>query len=281
MSSLRAKSPPSILPTSSGKLSDRYLQHQLPMCHVPSARQSLMALILTLNRSLHPFLPTPPSRPTIIRWWTSSVRIMLSIRIAHGTFLEHLSVSFRIRISPLPFSCHISIGCESSSVLAKTVTDITSFVQFYNTPMCSARAHLNHSYGADGGDPTDISFTAWAQWVAANSSNTGAKIFLGLPASPAGTYDDMYLSPAEALEVAADFFSTPSFGGIMLWEATLSENNTVDGKSYAKNMKDGLFRLAGVTSGCPRTRILGPHFQATGNLLLFIVISCSIAGLLF
>jgi chitinase len=156
-------------------------------------------------------------------------------------------------------------------------------VQFYNTPPCSARAHLNHSYGSDGSGLTDISFTAWAQWVTANSSNPAAKIFLGLPAAPAGADDDdSYLSPAEALEVAADFFSTPSFGGIMLWEATLSENNTIDGKSYAKNMKEGLFRLAGVTSGCPRTRILGTqHVFGRGNLLLFtIVISCSMAGLL-
>ena len=114
------------------------------------------------------------------------------------------------------------------------------FVQFYNTPQCSARAHLDSTYGSYGGAPTDISFDAWAAFIVSSSFNPNAKLYLGLPASPDKTYDPyMYLQPAEASKIITDFqCKYPTiFGGAMLYEATASEANSVAGVSYSDAVK--------------------------------------------
>ncbi|KAI9819240.1 MAG: hypothetical protein M1827_007396 [Pycnora praestabilis] len=67
------------------------------------------------------------------------------------------------------------------------------FIQFYNTPECSARAYFDHTYGAYGGPATDISFDAWAAFVQSSSFNPDAKVYIGLPAAGAATYDSYML----------------------------------------------------------------------------------------
>ncbi|MCJ1368340.1 hypothetical protein MMC16_007482 [Acarospora aff. strigata] len=116
------------------------------------------------------------------------------------------------------------------------------FVQFYNTPYCAARAYFDETYGGPG---SNISFDQWASFVQSSSRNPHAKIYLGLPASTAAASPaSMYLSPSEVGELVNAYqCKYPDlFGGIMLWEATYSENNQVNGKSYADNMKDVLVR---------------------------------------
>ncbi|KAI9871312.1 MAG: hypothetical protein M1830_003040 [Pleopsidium flavum] len=113
------------------------------------------------------------------------------------------------------------------------------FVQFYNTPSCSARAYFGNNYGGSG---SNISFDEWASFVRSSSQNSQAKLYLGLPASTiAANAASMYLSPSEASELVSAYqCKYPDlFGGIMIWEATYSENNQIDGKSYADNMKEG------------------------------------------
>ncbi|KAI9715854.1 MAG: hypothetical protein M1812_005674 [Candelaria pacifica] len=114
------------------------------------------------------------------------------------------------------------------------------FIQFYNTPQCSARAHFDHTYGSYGGPPTDISFAQWSQFVQTKSLNRDAKVYLGLPASPSATYDGyMYMKPAEVDSMVQNYQATyGNFGGIMLWEATHSDDNQICGSSYANIMKD-------------------------------------------
>ncbi|MCJ1229236.1 hypothetical protein MMC12_005901 [Toensbergia leucococca] len=110
------------------------------------------------------------------------------------------------------------------------------FVQFYNTPQCSARAFFNHTYGAYGGPSTDISFDSWVHFVQRSSKNSEAKVYLGLPAAPNVTYDaPMYIEPTEAQILIQTFqCKYPNiFGGVMVYEATYSEDYPVDGKSYA------------------------------------------------
>lgn len=116
------------------------------------------------------------------------------------------------------------------------------FVQFYNTEQCSARAFFDHTYGAYGGPPTNISFDAWAEFVSTSSMNRNAKIYLGLPAAPAITFGKMYLQPDEAAQILKTFqCKYPDlFGGAMIYEATASETNSVDGLSYADAAKNHL-----------------------------------------
>lgn len=115
------------------------------------------------------------------------------------------------------------------------------FVQFYNTPQCSARAFFDHTYGAYGGPPTDISFDAWVSFLVSNSPNPNIKLYLGLPAAPAIAYDaKMYLNPTEAKSIIENFqCKYPKvFGGVMVYEATASETNSIGGKAYAKVLKE-------------------------------------------
>lgn len=115
-------------------------------------------------------------------------------------------------------------------------------MHFYNTPECSARAGLDHSYGAYGGPATDISYDTWVDHVKTKSANPQAKIYLGLAASTSATFGNMYLSPDEAQKLVEKFqCKWPTmFGGVMLWEATFSDNNQINGMSYGKNIKKGL-----------------------------------------
>ena len=114
------------------------------------------------------------------------------------------------------------------------------FVQFYNTPECSARAYFDHNYG---GAKTDISFDGWVDFVQTKALNTDAKIYLGLPASPAIPNDSaMYLNPHEAREILEHFQCKypDQFGGAMVYEATASDENRHHDRSYVGNCKEAL-----------------------------------------
>ena len=114
------------------------------------------------------------------------------------------------------------------------------FVQFYNTPECSARAYFDHSYG---GVNTDISFDGWVNFVQNKALNKDAKIYLGLPAAPDITYDSaMYLNPHEAKEILEHFQCKypDQFGGAMVYEATSSDENRLHDRSYVGNCKHAL-----------------------------------------
>ncbi len=113
------------------------------------------------------------------------------------------------------------------------------FVQFYNTPSCSARAYFDHSYG---GTNTNISFDKWISFVKASSFNKNVKVYMGLPASNSNqvVYDPkMYLAPSEANTIIKAFqckYPT-NFGGVMVFEATYSEMNSLNGKPYVDVLK--------------------------------------------
>ena len=109
------------------------------------------------------------------------------------------------------------------------------FVQFYNTPQCSARAYFDHSYG---GTQTNISFSGWVDFVQKQSYNPNTKVYLGLPAAADNqvVYDPkMYLQPDEAKELIEVLRCgyKHEFGGVMIYEATYSENNQINGQPYA------------------------------------------------
>ena len=57
------------------------------------------------------------------------------------------------------------------------------FLQFYNTPTCSARGEIS-GFGADGGPNQYFTFDAWGEFVRVSFSlSKNAKLFIGLPAS--------------------------------------------------------------------------------------------------
>ncbi|KAL8845959.1 MAG: hypothetical protein Q9221_008921 [Calogaya cf. arnoldii] len=119
------------------------------------------------------------------------------------------------------------------------------FIQFYNTPQCSARAYFDASYGRVGDKPSSISFDAWVDFTRTKSLNKDVKLYLGLPAAPlpALAYDTyMYIAPDDVSNLI-DVFQCRypnEFGGIMVFEATYSEQNLIDNKPFVDVLKSQL-----------------------------------------
>ncbi|KAL8683102.1 MAG: hypothetical protein Q9186_000916 [Xanthomendoza sp. 1 TL-2023] len=118
------------------------------------------------------------------------------------------------------------------------------FIQFYNTPQCSARAYFDASYGRknDGDKPSSISFDTWVGFVRTTAMNKDVKLYIGLPAAPltALAYDTkMYIAPDDVINLI-DLFQCrypKEFGGIMVFEATYSEQNLIDNKPFVDVIK--------------------------------------------
>lgn len=140
----------------------------------------------------------------------------------------------------------------------------SSFLQYYNTPYCAARSLFDKSSGrkrATIETGADVSI-GWVSWLQANVKNKAIKLYLGLPASTLAANPDHYLTPKEAEELINAFACNPTyegmFGGVMLWEATYSEGNQINGKSYAANIRDMLDDVVcpGVSGGTNTSGIL-------------------------
>ncbi|KAG9776762.1 Endochitinase A1 [Exophiala dermatitidis] len=119
------------------------------------------------------------------------------------------------------------------------------FVQYYNTARCSASSLFS---SGKLNTATDITF-GWANWLRTYSKNKAVQLYVGLPASESAANDaSFYLSLPEVkalLEAYACSYTYRSiFGGVMLWEATYSANNQIDGKSYAQNVKELFSQLS-------------------------------------
>jgi chitinase len=104
------------------------------------------------------------------------------------------------------------------------------WVQFYNTASCAA---INYAENATG-----FNYDDWVDVILA-SSNPNARLFIGLPASEDSAYSGYYLAPDQVEPLVNQYMTLypGTFGGIMLWEATSSDNNTINNMTYADSMK--------------------------------------------
>ncbi|KIL65608.1 carbohydrate-binding module family 5 protein [Amanita muscaria Koide BX008] len=93
------------------------------------------------------------------------------------------------------------------------------YVQFYNNP-CGFQAYSS---------PSGWDFGLWDNWARTISPNPNVKVYIGAPASStaAGTG---YVDPATLQSIATTMQKNfPSFGGVMLWDAS---------QTYANNRYD-------------------------------------------
>jgi chitinase len=121
------------------------------------------------------------------------------------------------------------------------------WVQFYNTPACSAMSWVtaNPNYASNGVEkPSGFTYNQWESWLAGTQSKD-AKLYIGIPGGSGGANPGFYLSPSQAASLAKAYFCKPNFGGIMIWEATYSENNAV----FHQSIKNSLVSLS-QSSGC-------------------------------
>lgn len=135
------------------------------------------------------------------------------------------------------------------------------FIQFYNTPICSAAAWAaaNPSYTI-GSVPHGSGFTfdAWVSWLAANTASSGAKIYIGLPGSSAAvSTSSQYINQVHAQDMLEAFYCRPSFGGVAIWEATYAEGNLYYGQTLYMWMKRALIgaSVSWALQTCPVSRL--------------------------
>ena len=109
------------------------------------------------------------------------------------------------------------------------------FTQFYNTRVCSAAQAVQDIKDKKTGTFT---FDKWISEIKA-SANPNLKFYIGLAAGPDGlpTHKEDYLTPEDANTLITKYKDNKNFGGVMLWEASVSVRNPTYGQSYGTWMK--------------------------------------------
>ncbi|KAH8807823.1 class III chitinase ChiA2 [Xylogone sp. PMI_703] len=118
------------------------------------------------------------------------------------------------------------------------------FIQFYNTPTCSARGELS-GYLPENGHNQYFTFDAWREFTrTAHSQSIQSKLLIGLPASSTAADNDenYYLEPQEALELVDKYRTHEGFAGVMLWDAGSSDSNVVNGCTYSQQISSILHK---------------------------------------
>ncbi|TEY68334.1 hypothetical protein BOTCAL_0119g00070 [Botryotinia calthae] len=122
------------------------------------------------------------------------------------------------------------------------------WIQFYNNAeaQCTARQWTDNYALTGQEDSAEFTYDQWLSTINTGAS-AGASIYLGLLGSTlAGTASD-YISPLEAQSLVESYHNKPQFGGVMIWEATYSQENTdeeLKGDSYHGFIKSCLASYA-------------------------------------
>ncbi|KKP04276.1 heterokaryon incompatibility protein [Trichoderma harzianum] len=113
------------------------------------------------------------------------------------------------------------------------------YIQFYNTPQCSARGAIS-GYNPKDGSLQYFSYDAFQEFITVSfSQSKGAKLYIGLPASPdaADNDENYFLTPDEAAKLINEYRYHPGFGGIMLWDAGSSDQAVTNGCTYSQEIQ--------------------------------------------
>jgi len=104
------------------------------------------------------------------------------------------------------------------------------YVQFYNN-YCELSA------------PSEFNFATWDQWAKETSPNPDVKVYIGAPGSPSAAGSGYVSAESLAATVAQVQGQYSSFGGVMLWDASVSYNS--DGSGYASQIKNSMSNSGG------------------------------------
>ena len=120
-----------------------------------------------------------------------------------------------------------------ADALTKVAFDFV-FTQFYNTPDCNTRAGVNGK--------TTFTFSKWVDWLKTNSKNKSIRLYMGMPAGVPGASKDptatLTIIEANTFLKKYQTLHPDMFGGVMLWEYTVSVNNKKCGRPYSSWIKD-------------------------------------------
>ncbi|KAJ0415859.1 glycoside hydrolase superfamily [Aspergillus carlsbadensis] len=152
------------------------------------------------------------------------------IKVLRKRFSENSDKPYYISAAP-----QCAIPDEQLAVAIKNAPIDFVWVQWYNTRPCSARDFVD-------GTKNGFNFDQWVDVIKAGA-NPNAKLYVGLPASEGAANAGFYLTPQEVKPLVKKYMNKypETFGGVMLWEATESERNQINGVSYADNIREILF----------------------------------------
>ncbi|KAI9730037.1 MAG: hypothetical protein M1818_008306 [Claussenomyces sp. TS43310] len=117
------------------------------------------------------------------------------------------------------------------------------WVQFYNTASCSARNWVDHNPNFDDThveSSSGFTYNAWASYLEGGASKD-AKLYIGLMGgnTPLAGNPSDYLDPAaEVTPLLEAYHCHPSFGGVMIWEATYADENEVNSIPFQMQIKN-------------------------------------------
>ncbi|PNP41171.1 glycosylhydrolase family 18-1 [Trichoderma gamsii] len=150
-----------------------------------------------------------------------------------GQWYQYLISTLRSNIAKDPSNKYYITGAPQcplpeanmGAAIQNSVFDYL-FIQFYNNPQ---RCSLN----APGSSPLN-----WGEWTKFLSStkSSSAKIFVGAPAAPGGAGSG-FVEPSHLATVVNSVKSDPSFGGVMLWDASWSDEHVVADCTFAQQVK--------------------------------------------
>lgn len=198
--------------------------------------------------------PPPVGRPNYQR----AFYVEMITRFKNGLFPTDTSKSYYISGAP---QCTIPDD-HFTEVVAKAWFDFL-FIQFYNTPGCSARDGVK---AINGKGTADISYL---QWVASKSLNPNIRMSIGLPAAKkASSLASYFLTPTEAQKLVKKFYKQKLFGGVMLWEATFASKTkpcATDYGTWMKNILNGQAAGKDIKTTCPAKRDLSEYEEESAS----------------
>lgn len=126
----------------------------------------------------------------------------------------------------------------SMGQLIATVAFDALFIQFYNTPACSARAwanaNPNYTPGTRPANAGGFTYDTWSTAVAAGASSA-AKLYIGLAGSPDAVDDtSYYVNQNETKNLIDAYFCNRNFGGVALYDATYADENVEGGQTFTQ-----------------------------------------------
>ncbi|SCU84079.1 LAMI_0C06128g1_1 [Lachancea mirantina] len=160
-------------------------------------------------------------------------------------YYNSASKDFYISAAPQCYYPDASVG----NLLSNAEVDF-AFIQFYNN-YCNVDKQFN--------------WDTWQNFAETVSPNSDIKLFLGLPGSPTAAGSGYISDTDEVSSTVKSISSSSNFGGIMLWDASQSFKNTINGKTYVSLMKDALEQnVLSSSSAAPAVSSAAPSAVTSG-----------------
>ncbi|KAI1761278.1 carbohydrate-binding module family 18 protein [Hypoxylon sp. FL1150] len=166
--------------------------------------------------------------------WAGYIALVQQLRANYGSAA---GVSYFVTASP---QCVVP-DANLQGVLQQAIFDML-FVQYYNTPQCSAASWVgaNADY-TPGGPVTTGGFTydTWTSWLSSTPSKD-AKLFIGLLGSNAAGSASSMLTVPQARNIIDAYYYRSNFAGVSIWDVTYAVSYSYDGFNFYQNMKKAL-----------------------------------------